>query len=129
MMSMRRMNAGDGYERPLRTITIGDGTGGSRPALTRHYGEEETPWGSKSSRVLFGVTLRLSVYCGGRGLSSDALAKVDVSCIVVAGNHHAHLLVLIDRLGDAPAVLCHLTAEDVVSCLDHGRRTRSYTCR
>lgn len=40
---------------------------------------------------------------------SAVLAEADISCNVVAGYHHDHLLVPIDRLDDAIDLLDHLT--------------------
>ena len=58
------------------------------------------------------ITLQVHSALAAVGLTaavSTALAEADISCNVVAGYHHDHLLVPIDRLDDAIAVLCTLT--------------------
>lgn len=63
---MRVMSAGDGYKYLLRSIAAADGDRSLSTPLTRYYEQTETPWGSKSSRVIIGLSLWSSVYCHGR---------------------------------------------------------------
>ena len=60
-VSMRVMSAGDGYKYLPKTVVAADGDRPLSTPLTRYYMEEGTPWGSKSSPVLIGLFLRISV--------------------------------------------------------------------
>jgi len=58
------------------------------------------------------VTLQVHSALAAVGLTaavSTALAKAGISCNVVAGNHHDHLLVPVDRVDEALTVLRGLT--------------------
>lgn len=65
-VSMRVMSAGDGYKYLLRSVAAADGDRSLSTPLTRYYAEQETPSGSKSSRVLLGSITGVRV--GGRGV-------------------------------------------------------------
>nr|WP_269151213.1 ACT domain-containing protein [Spelaeicoccus albus] len=59
------------------------------------------------------ITLQVHSALDAVGLTaavSTALATAEISCNVIAGNYHDHLLVPIDRLDDALGVLRELTA-------------------
>lgn len=59
------------------------------------------------------ITLQVHSALGAVGLTaavSTALAAAGISCNVVAGNHHDHLLVPVDRTDEALAVLRRLAA-------------------
>lgn len=58
------------------------------------------------------ITLQVHSSLAAVGLTaavSAALAEVGISCNVVAGHHHDHLLVPFDRLDEAIHLLDHLT--------------------
>lgn len=58
------------------------------------------------------ITLQVHSALAAVGLTaaaSTALTEADISCNVVAGHHHDHLLVPAHRLDDAISILCTLT--------------------
>lgn len=58
------------------------------------------------------ITLHVHSSLAAVGLTaavSTALAAADISCNIIAGFHHDHLLVPIDRVDDAMAALTQLT--------------------
>jgi uncharacterized protein len=60
------------------------------------------------------ITLRVQSSLAAVGLTaavSKALADVGISCNVLAGFHHDHLLVPVDRVGEAVGVLEKLTSK------------------
>ncbi|MCC2594106.1 ACT domain-containing protein [Tessaracoccus sp. OS52] len=62
------------------------------------------------------ITLRVHSALDAVGLTaavSNALATAGISCNVIAGHHHDHLLVPIDRLDDALTLLRQLSSSDV----------------
>ncbi len=59
------------------------------------------------------ITLRVHSDLAAVGLTAafaTALAAQDIPCNVLAGTHHDHLLVPLDRVDDALAALAHLAA-------------------
>lgn len=96
---------------PLASITEPEGLS---LVLTREQADDA---GLSYSFVAAWITLRVNSSLNAVGLTaavSTALADAGLSCNVIAGFHHDHLLVPHDRVGDALGVL-HALASDADS--------------